>query len=394
MRSRPVYVAIAIIALLTFAVVVSGALLSSSPGLGPSGGSIQDSFASPTQVPTREAAIVAPTATATSQPLARAEEPTAAPTTFVAALVEPTALAPSHTLRSPTPLDPPAPAPIAPPTVAKSAEPNIGGPVAVPNRHSGPRWVTLQVGHWNTNNLPEELQHLTDHTGAYAGGVSEVSVNEAVARLTAQRLFERGFSVDIIDATVPLSYTTDLFISLHADGNPRTSVRGFKAVAPWNAPPASDKFVEILYEEYGKATGLPTDAMSTDSMADYYAFNWRRYRHAVTRDVPGTLLEMGFVTNPEDRKVLTTQQESIAWGIANAVDRYFRSGAAGETPTPYPTFTPGPQPTDTPTNTPTPTSTPTQTPTGTPTPVPTEAVPGLTATAAVVTRVPPTRTPV
>src|SRR3712207_6951799 len=52
--------------------------------------------------------------------------------------------------------------------------------------------------------------------------------------------------------SVPLSYTTDLFLALHADGNPSTSWRGFKAVAPWGSVPASDQFVGYLYEEYGK----------------------------------------------------------------------------------------------------------------------------------------------
>ena len=29
---------------------------------------------------------------------------------------------------------------------------------------AGPRWVTLQAGHWHTENLPSEMQHLVDHT--------------------------------------------------------------------------------------------------------------------------------------------------------------------------------------------------------------------------------------
>jgi hypothetical protein len=269
----------------------------------------------------------------------------------------------------------------------------IGGPVPVPLEHEGPRWVSLQVGHWRNEGLPEELKHLDGHTGAYAAGVAEVDVNLNVARLTAGFLQERGYQVEILDATVPVSYTTDLFLAIHADGSSRTGWRGFKATAPWDSVPASDQFVGLLYEEYGKATGLPVDVVTTDSMADYYAFSSVRYRHAISPGVPAALLEMGFVTNAEDRKVLSTQQEAIAWGITNGIDRWFRSGAAGPVPTQYPTFTPTRTPTGTPTPTATETPTATLTPTETPTPMPTELAEQATQTAVIITPLPPTATP-
>ena len=268
-----------------------------------------------------------------------------------------------------------------------------GGPVTVPDNHKGQRWVTLQAGHWRNQNLPPELEHLTENTGAFAAGVSEVDVNVQVAKLTAKSLAERGYGVEVLDATVPPNYSTDLFLALHADGSVRTSIRGFKAVAPWSFPPASDKFVGFLYEEYGKATGLPTDARTSDSMANYYAFNPLKYHHALNPHVPSALLEMGFVTNPLDRLVLTTEQERLALGIANAVDRYFRSGAAGATPSPYPTFTPTITPTRTQTATPSPSSTPSPTVTHTSTPVPPVIGIALTRTAIVATQMTATSTP-
>jgi hypothetical protein len=271
--------------------------------------------------------------------------------------------------------------------------------VLVPNNHPGPRWVTLQVGHWHNENFPEELDHLKANTGTSAPGVSELEINLDVAKRTAKTLNERGYSVEVLEASVPPNYTTDLFISLHADGNAVTSVRGFKAAAPWGFPPASDKFVGFLYEEYGKATGLPVDPRTSDSMANYYAFNPIKYRHATSPHIVAALLEMGFVTNPADRALMVEQADKVAIGIGNAVDRYFRSGLAGATPTPYPSFTPTDTPTSTPTNTlePTATPSPTLTFTATPTPVPTELGPSLTETALVTTPMPtasPTRTPV
>ena len=264
----------------------------------------------------------------------------------------------------------------------------------MPNDHDGPRWVTLQIGHFRNENFPEELQHLRNNTGASGGGVTEVSLNEAVTRKTASLLIERGYKVDILDATVPVGYVTDIFLAIHADGSESSFWRGFKATPPWNSVPASNEFVRILYEEYGQATGLPTDPVTSVGMADYYAFNPVTYRHAVSAGVPGTLLEMGFVTNPEDRRVMTQEQDKVAWGITNAIDRYFRSGVAGKTPTPYPSFTPTTMPTYTSTPTSTSTSTSTNTPTDTATTVPTELAEWATATAALITPAPPTATPV
>jgi hypothetical protein len=306
------------------------------------------------------------------------------------ALAEPTTLAtqeahfqPPEDTHTPTQVVPVVPAQVAPTevvAVASSTEApipalspaanRVGGPVDVPESHAGRRWVTLQAGHWHIQDLPIELQHLAGDTGTYGGGVSEVDLNIGVAQRTAQLLADRGFNVEILDATVPVSYTTDLFLAIHADGNAWTGMRGFKAVAPWVSVPASDKFVGIFYEEYGKATGLPTDPVTSVAMADYYAFNPITYHHAIDPRVPAALIEMGFVTNPLDRQVMAQEQDKVAWGIANSVDRFFRSGAVGDTPTPYPSFTPTITPTFTPTSTPTPTNTATSTPTQTATPIP------------------------
>lgn len=397
MRSRPLYALVTIVPLVVLALWVAGVFRS------PGGSSTlaktpATPFASVTAASTSPPVVILqPTATEASVPaIAQVTSPpaaTLAPTSPVILSSTVLAVEPTSTTRAAdTAAANTTPLPTWTPLPARTPE-RIGGPVTVPNNHPGPRWVTLQAGHWRNEYLPQELHHLTAHTGASAAGVEEVNVNVAVARLAAQFLEARGYNVDILDATVPISYTTDLFLALHADGSPLAFQRGFKAVAPWGGVPASEQFVGILYEEYGKATGLPTDARTSVAMADYYAFNPDTYRHALSAGVPAALIEMGFITNPIDRRLLATEQNRVAWGIANGVDRYFRSGAAGNTPTPYPSFTPTKTPTGTPTSTPTPTYTPTPTATSTATTVPTEVAPEATETAALITPVPPTRTP-
>ncbi|MEO5950878.1 MAG: N-acetylmuramoyl-L-alanine amidase, partial [Chloroflexia bacterium] len=306
-------------------------------------------------------------------PTVQPTDPTIAPTDTVLPTPEPPTVMPFPT---DTPLPPePSSTPIPPPVASTD---RVGGPVTSPNKHDGPRWVTLQVGHLHSDKFPSELAHLNDHTGAYAGGVSEVDINLAVAQKTAEYLVARGFKVEILDAIIPISYTTDLFLAIHADGNVRSSWRGFKASAPWVSVPSSDEFVGYFYEEYGKATGLPSDPLTSVAMSDYYAFNQGTYNHAINPDVPAALIELGFVSNPLDRQMMTTGADRLARGITNAADRWFRSGSAGSTPSPYPSFTPTATPTSTPTETSTltrtSTATPTETATATPTQTPAEPI--------------------
>ncbi len=57
-------------------------------------------------------------------------------------------------------------------------------------------------------------------------------------------------------------------------------------------------------------------------MRGYYAFNYRRYAHTVARTTPAVIVEMGFLTNPDDRALLTEQPDLIAAGLANGIIRY------------------------------------------------------------------------
>jgi N-acetylmuramoyl-L-alanine amidase len=47
-------------------------------------------------------------------------------------------------------------------------------------------------------------------------------------------------------------------------------------------------------------------------------------------DVPAVLLEMGFITNPEDERVLTSERSrrALMRAVAEGIDRYFREPSA------------------------------------------------------------------
>ncbi|MFO7166868.1 MAG: N-acetylmuramoyl-L-alanine amidase [Chloroflexota bacterium] len=235
-----------------------------------------------------------------------------APALFLAVALG--ALAPASTLAQ---QEPPAPTPATPsvPTVIPTPTPR---PAGTPPR------VGLQVGHWKSNELPDELSRLRTSTGAYVRGLAEVDVNLDIARRVAALLTAQGIVVDLIPATVPPSYDADAFVAIHADGSSSSRARGFKLATPWRTSRASQHLLEALSAEYAAATRLPRDGGITVNMRGYYAFNYRRHTHAIARTTPAVILETGFLTNPADRALLTGQPDIVAAGIANGILRYLR----------------------------------------------------------------------
>jgi N-acetylmuramoyl-L-alanine amidase len=182
--------------------------------------------------------------------------------------------------------------------------------------------VGLQVGHWKSSELPDELARLRTSTGARAAGYAEVDINLDIAGRVAQLLQQRGIVVDILPATVPVGYDADVFVSIHADGSRSAGVRGFKLSTAWRASRASQLLLDALREEYAAATGLPWDDGITFNMRGYYAFNYRRHDHAAKKTTPAVIVEMGFLSSAADRGLMLGQPDRVAAGIANGIVRY------------------------------------------------------------------------
>ena len=184
---------------------------------------------------------------------------------------------------------------------------------ALLNLFIGPPRVGVQVGHEEAQNHPEELAALRVNTGGHAAGVDEVDVNRAVAQELARRLEAHGVTVDVLPATPPEGYHADLFVSLHADASPDTARRGYKTA--YFSPPRNrfePRLKASLDAAYG-ASGLPDDNDNvTDSMFLYYAFNFRRYHHSVHPGTPAVIVELGYLSNPEDRGYLSRPDEPAA----------------------------------------------------------------------------------
>lgn len=184
-----------------------------------------------------------------------------------------------------------------------------------------PPRVALQAGHWRSAEAPDELARLRSN-GTRGGGRREWEVTLEIARRTAQILESSGYQVEILPATVPPGYHTDLFIAIHADGFHNASASGFSVAAPRrDATGRAGAFAAILAGQYGETTGLRHRA-ATRRMRGYYAFNSRRYHHALDPRTVGVIIEAGFLTSPRDREILLSAPERSAQGIAGAVTRF------------------------------------------------------------------------
>jgi N-acetylmuramoyl-L-alanine amidase len=196
------------------------------------------------------------------------------------------------------------------------------GPIPTPDDWKppeGPVRIALQAGHWKAHEAPPELSGLKDN-GTKGGGKAEWEVNLAIARVTAEMLEQKGYVVDILPAVVPPDYRAHLFISIHADGAADERASGFRVAGPRrDATGRATQVVSLLEQSYRKATGLKLLPDVTRRMENYYAFNFRRYEHALHPMTIAVILETGFLTNPSDRTVIVSDPQRVARGIVDAV---------------------------------------------------------------------------
>ena len=187
----------------------------------------------------------------------------------------------------------------------------------------GPKHVGLQAGHWLNDEVPAELGRLQG--GAVGGGRQEWQVNLDVAQRAAVLLEANGIQVDVLPATVPPRYEANAFIAIHADGDTTGATRGFKVARPGfsSIPEIDDRLVDALNQTYGADTELPRDDEHISlRMRYYYAFNSRRYCHAVAPGVPQAIVELAYLTNATDRQYLIGDPDRLARGIADSVQTF------------------------------------------------------------------------
>ncbi len=199
------------------------------------------------------------------------------------------------------------------------------GPIPTPEEWQppdGPVRIALQVGHWRVEEAPRELSGLR-RNGTSWNGTHEREFNLEIARRTGAMLEELGYLVDILPAVVPPDYRAHLFLAIHADASNDRSARGYRVSAPRrDATGRAQDFVDLLHQTYGPATGIRRLQDTTRRMRNYYAFNYRRYEHALHPMTIAAIIETGFLTNAGDRAVIMNQPERVARGIVDAIKAF------------------------------------------------------------------------
>ena len=199
------------------------------------------------------------------------------------------------------------------------------GPIPTPadwQAPDGPIRIALQAGHWRADEAPRELSGLKSN-GTRWRETAEWEANLEIARQAAAQLEELGYEVDILPAVVPPGYRAHLFIAIHADGSNNPGAAGYRVAAPRrDATGRAAAIAELLRDTYGEATGLRRLPTTTRRMQNYYAFNFRRYEHALHPMTIAVIIETGFLTNATDRRVIMGAPERAALGIVEAVKAF------------------------------------------------------------------------
>lgn len=126
-------------------------------------------------------------------------------------------------------------------------------------------------------------------------------------------------------AEIANNFGADLFVRIHADGASNQSIRGAHVLIPDESHPtpgvysASKKAAMILLEHLDDE-GVHLLSSPLSKRADISGFNWS--------EVPVILLEMGFMTNPEEDQMMADllYQRKLMNITADAIEEFLMKG--------------------------------------------------------------------
>lgn len=240
------------------------------------------------------------------------------------------------------PTVPAVPGPTEEPAASAESEPTLG-PTFEPAEGDG-YVVVIDAGHQKKGNSEKEpigpdatemKAKVSSGTSGVVSGLKEYELTLLVAQKLEEELLNRGYQVIMVrtDHDVNLSNSeraqvandadADAFIRIHANGSENASVSGAMTICqtadnPYNADfyRQSRDLADSVLEELTAAAGCKKQYVwETDTMS---GINWCQ--------VPVTIVEMGYMTNPEEDALMATEeyQRKLAEGIANGIDKFLR----------------------------------------------------------------------